>query len=175
MERKLSNICTPYSILFFILISLLSLFFNDSSNAEEIISSPSLAPRVIDGDSLEIGTRRIRLMGIDAPEYQQFCQNKQKQKYPCGKESLRHLKTLIGNSPIKCTIHEKDKYNRDLCTCYVNNININAEMVRSGHAIVYLGKEYTNEQAEAKRAKRGIWQGRFIHPRLFRNLKEQQK
>lgn len=175
MERNLSHIYTPYSILFFILISLLSLFFNRESNADEIISTPISPVKVIDGDSLEIGTHRIRLMGIDAPEYTQFCKDKNKKSYPCGKESLEYLQNLIKDTPVKCIIHEKDKYDRDLCTCYVNNLNINAEMIHSGHAIVYMGEEYTLEQIKAKRAKRGIWQGRFIHPRLFRSLKQQQK
>lgn len=175
MERKLSNIYTPYSILFFILISLLSLFFNNNSNAEEISSSPLNPVKVIDGDSLEIGAHRIRLMGIDAPEYKQTCKNKNKKTYPCGKEALKYLQELVNDTPVRCVVHEKDKYERDLCTCYANNTNINAEMIRSGHAIVYMGEEYIIEQTEAKLAKRGIWQGRFIHPRLFRKLKEQQK
>lgn len=175
MKRKLSNIYTPYNILLLILISLLSLFFNPKSNANEIISSITAPVKIIDGDSIEIGMRRIRLMGIDAPEYQQYCKNKNNKKYPCGKDALNYLKNIIGNIPIKCTIHEKDKYNRDLCTCYVNNKNINAEMIRAGHAIVYMGNQYTSEQAEAKRFQRGIWQGRFMHPRLFRRLKEEQK
>lgn len=40
---------------------------------EKIVSSPAAPAIAVDGDSLEIGSRRIRLMGIDAPEYDQFC------------------------------------------------------------------------------------------------------
>lgn len=175
MGRKLSNIYTPYSILFFIFFTLLFLFSNTNGNADEITSSIATPVKAVDGDSFEIGSRRIRLMGIDAPEYKQYCKDKQKKKYPCGKDSLKYLQNLIGTSAVKCTVHQKDKYNRDLCTCYVNDININAEMVRSGHAIVYLGEEYKQEEAEAKKAHRGIWRGRFMHPRLFRRLQEEQK
>ena len=175
MGRKLSHIYTPYRIIFFTILAVLSFYFEHANSAEEIISSPILPVKVVDGDSLEIGPHRIRLMGIDAPEYSQYCKDNQQQKYPCGKDSLDYLQKLIANNQVRCTVHQKDKYNRDLCTCYVNNSNINAEMVRSGHAIVYLDSQYTAEQTEAKHSKNGIWNGRFIHPRLFRRLKEEEK
>ena len=50
--------------------------------------------------------------------------------------------------------------------------DINKEMVRSGHAIVYLESNYHQDQAYAKSKKLGIWNGDFIHPRLFRRLKD---
>ena len=174
MERKLSKIYTPYNTLLGTLIlALLGLF--STCTAQEITSSPDLPIKIIDGDSLEIGNNRIRLMGIDAPEYIQYCKNANKVKYNCGIEAKKHLEQIINNSPITCKIHQKDQYDRDLCTCYKDNIDINAEMVRSGYALVYLESSYQKQQEEAKQHKRGIWQGRFMHPRLFRRLREQQK
>ena len=131
----------------------------------------------MDGDSLEIGTHRIRLIGIDAPEYRQLCKNKHGSSYPCGKESLKYLQKIINNSTdeIKCIVHQKDKYNRDLCTCYAGDMDLNAEMVRTGHAITYMESNYAPEQTDAKKHKRGIWSGKFMHPRLFRRLQEEQK
>ncbi|MCM1322726.1 MAG: thermonuclease family protein [Acetobacter sp.] len=175
MGRKLSHIYTPYSIIFFTILALPSFCSEETNTANEIVSSPITPLKVVDGDSLEIGPHRIRLIGIDAPEYHQKCKNKQQKTYPCGKESLHYLQNLIANNIVRCKIHQKDKYNRDLCTCYSNNTNINAEMVRSGHAITYLDNSYTNEQQEAKVQKRGIWNGKFMHPRLFRRLQEEQK
>jgi len=174
MERKLSKICTPCN---WLLITLTLIYFCSFTvcTANEISSSPLMPVKIIDGDSLEIGTSRIRLMGIDAPEYTQYCKNAKKKNYPCGKISADYLENLIKNKPITCKIHKKDQYERDLCTCYKNNLDLNAEMIRAGQAIVYLESPYQDEQAEAKRNKRGLWQGRFMHPRLFRRLKEQQK
>lgn len=174
MERKLSKIYTPYNSLFFILLLILLSFFSTCS-AKEIVSSPKTPIKVIDGDSMEIGSARIRLMGIDAPEYVQQCKNKNGKKYPCGIASKDHLKKLIGNASITCKIHKKDQYERNLCTCYNGKTNINAEMVRSGHAIPYLESPYKKEQQEAQQNKRGLWSGRFMQPRLFRRLQEQQK
>ena len=174
MERKLSKIYTPYNSLFFVLLLILLSTFSTCS-AKEIVSSSLTPIKVIDGDSLEIGSKRIRLMGIDAPEYIQQCKNKKGKKYPCGIVSKNHLEKLIDNSDIICKVHKKDQYDRNLCTCYNGDINLNREMVRTGHAIPYLESPYKKEQQEAKQNKRGLWAGRFMQPRLFRRLQEQQK
>lgn len=182
MERKLSKIYTPYNILLFFTTLLLiasKTSFSDSNKEKYedsyIYSSANAPLKIVDGDSFEIGSERIRLMGLDAPEYTQSCKNDKKEKYPCGKTSLDFLTNLIGNNDIKCESHKKDKYDRHLSTCYVNNKDINAELVKNGYAIVYLESNYQKEQEFAKKHKLGLWNGKFIHPRLFRSLKEQQK
>lgn len=176
----MSHICTPYKML--ILIAILSLNAllphaeeATSDTVSEIISSIEAPVKVVDGDSLEIGNARIRLVGIDAPEYDQYCKRADNTEYPCGQSALNFLQNLIGEHPVICTIHEKDKYNRDLSTCYANNINLNAELIRNGFAVLYYESPYQAEELEAKQHKRGIWQGRFMRPALFRKLKNEQK
>ena len=173
MGRKLSKIYTRYNslpLLFLIIAS----FFLKNCIAEEITSSPLTPLKVVDGDSLEIGSSRIRLIGIDAPEYLQHCKYKNKNR-PCGKQATAYLKKLTTNKTVRCTVHEKDQYDRFLCTCYVDELDLNAEMIRSGNAVTYLDSPYAAEQNEAKTAKRGIWQTKFMQPRLYRRLKELQK
>lgn len=142
---------------------------------EKIVSSPAAPAITVDGDSLEIGSRRIRLMGIDAPEYDQFCKKNNGELYPCGQLAADYLKTLIAEKNITCRIHKQDKYKRDLCTCYAETTDLNAEMIRAGYAVVYLESAYAEQEAEARRSRNGIWNGIFMHPRLFRLLKYHQK
>ena len=133
--------------------------------------------RVIDGDSLEMKDVRIRLEGIDAPEYYQDCRRSNLKKYACGLDAKEYLQSLVDMGKISCVEKDVDKYGRRLCTCYVTNrigerSNINEEMIRAGWAVVYKNKfsDYSAAEAEAKSAKRGIWQGKFMKPQLFRVL-----
>ena len=50
--------------------------------------------------------------------------------------------------------------------------NLNEEMVRAGWAVVYKNKysDYSAAEAEAKQEKRGMWQGKFMKPQLYRIL-----
>src|SRR5690606_19718886 len=57
----------------------------------------SLAGPVIvnDGDSITLGTERIRLRGIDAPEFNQSCRSNGID-YPCGRRARESLAALVG-------------------------------------------------------------------------------
>jgi len=52
-------------------------------------------PRIIDGDTIWIGSTKIRLHGIDAPETKQTCTANGKE-WRCGEESLcRYRESII--------------------------------------------------------------------------------
>lgn len=120
---------------------------------------------VMDGDSLRAGERRLRLEGIDAPEYTQTCTRDGRQ-WACGRESARFLRMLAGRSRIDCEATGIDRYARDLVRCRTDGRDLNAEIVRQGWAIAY--GDYEGEEAEARRAGRGIWAGDFDRPRDWR-------
>src|SRR4029453_6321568 len=75
--------------------------------------------RVVDGDSLEIGSQRIRLFGIDAPEGRQHCRDAQGHDYACGREATRALEALIDGRPVTCTRLDHDRYEREVAACTV--------------------------------------------------------
>lgn len=119
--------------------------------------------KVIDGDSLKVGNKEIRLYGIDAPEYKQKCLNKINQEYSCGIDSLNFLAKLVDGKKIICYYANKDKYNRYLSNCYYENIFINEEIIKNGMAVIYNFSENNinieNLEKLAKSNKIGIWQG----------------
>ena len=130
---------------------------------------------VTDGDTIAVeGTdARIRLYGIDAPESGQTCDDASGKRYLCGTRAADYLAELIGRSGrVQCFEEDRDRYGRIVAECAVNGSTvINAEMVRAGWAVEY--REYSDgrydrEEAEAKAAKRGIWQGRFVVPSKWR-------
>lgn len=127
--------------------------------------------RVIDGDSLALGKLRIRLQGIDAPELKQECLDIKSDKlYKCGEVAKNYLIKLIDQRTIKCTNEGFDRYQRQLSYCYIGNINLNQEMVKSGNAVAYskYDKSFIKEEKEARSNKKGIWGSKFDCPDKWR-------
>jgi len=126
--------------------------------------------QVVDGDSLRRGSTDIRLHGIDAPEYRQSCKDKHGAEYPCGKLAANALRSLVREGEVSCTSIETDRYGRAVAVCRIGNLDINGEMVRLGWAVAYSrhSLSYVRLEAEARRAKRGIWAGRFESPEDYR-------
>lgn len=119
--------------------------------------------RIIDGDTIDVGGRRIRLEGIDAPESAQSCPGRFAGgllgPWRCGTSAASALARLVGSSNVTCEAHEIDKYDRLIATCFVDGRDINREMVRGGHAWAFVkySKTYISEEASARANKAGIW------------------
>lgn len=116
--------------------------------------------RVVDGDSLAYGERRLRLKGMDAPELLQSCR-RGSSDYPCGREAAAHLRSLAGGE-IFCRSEGADRYRRHLVRCRSGSVDINRAMVRSGHAVAY--GDYERAEAEARAEGIGLWAGDFVRP-----------
>src|SRR5262245_15976783 len=100
------------------------------------VQMPVAAAIVNDGDSLTLGAQRIRLRGIDAPEYAQTCV-KNGENYACGRRSREALAKLIGGKSVSCSGWENDRYGRLLAECTVAGVNLNRMQVTSGWAVAY--------------------------------------
>lgn len=124
---------------------------------------------IADGDTIELSGQRIRLEGIDAPEYNQICQGKSG-PFNCGREARRKLAALAGAGPVRCTGWQEDKYGRLLGSCVAGRTDLNREMVASGWAVSY--GHYATEEAAARKAGLGLWQGNFQRPADWRKAHE---
>ncbi len=129
---------------------------------EEVITDLAY---VVDGDSLRLQGRDIRIHGIDAPELQQFCR-RDGLDYRCGAESRAVLAALVADQPVTCTIMDTDKYGRGLARCTIDGRDIGREMVSRGQAIAY-GDHVAAEEG-ARAARRGLWAGEFEPPEAWR-------
>ncbi len=128
--------------------------------------------RVIDGDSIKVNRHEIRLFGLDAPEYKQKCLNNQNAEYNCGIVSKEFLKNLIQGKQVECKYAERDKYDRYLSKCFIDNKSVNEEIVKNGMAVIYNFSESSDKmdslEEYAKANKYGIWQGSFELPKDYR-------
>ena len=123
-------------------------------------------PRVVDGDTLEIGAVKVRLQGIDAPETDQICLNASGGHWTCGIDARDRLAAHIAGHEIKCVSNGTDVYKRELGLCSLAGEDLNGWMVREGWALAYVkySSAYTHAEDDARARQRGLWQGAFIAP-----------
>jgi len=146
-----------------------NVFADDNENATQQISGKAFA---LDGDSIVIKKIKIRLNGIDAPEFSQECLNAKSQHYKCGLISKNFLINLLKNQEVVCHYQKLDIYNRILGDCYIDKLNINHHLLSNGMAIIYDFNDATKQEIElektAKEQQQGIWQGAFELPKTYR-------
>lgn len=111
---------------------------------------------IIDGDTIDVlrdnKPQRIRLYGIDAPEHKQ----------PFGTKAQEYLGNLVFKQTVKIVIRTNDRYQRKVADIYLNNKNINQEMVKAGLAWWY--RKYAPKETglrdleeQAREAGLGLW------------------
>ncbi|MBU2582529.1 MAG: thermonuclease family protein [Alphaproteobacteria bacterium] len=147
-----------------LLLIVIGLLFNFFNTAPGIEDAEGIA-RVIDGDSLFVGGREVRMHGIDAPEGRQTCQ-RQGREWACGEEARRVLQRLIGRNSVLCKGLEIDKHQRLLAVCEAAGVDLNREMVAHGFAVAY--GRFHDEEKVAKASGKGLWSGEFTRPREWR-------
>ncbi len=163
-----------------ILIIISSIFFILTYNdvRSENINKISGFAKVVDGDTIKINSKKIRLHGIDAPEKKQKCKKTYltisfmsfTKDYMCGELSTQKLIKKINKQKLNCNILDVDRYKRLIGECFKRNINLNSWMVSNGYAVAYrkYSKKYVSDEINAKNKKLGIWQGKFEMPWDYR-------
>ena len=110
---------------------------------------------ISDGDTVTIindyQKTKIRLAEIDTPE----------KKQPYGKKARKALSDFILNKEVEVEVVTIDRYGRTVGKIFLDNRNINREMVKAGHAWVYV--KYTKDKTlfelekNAKENQLGLW------------------
>jgi len=129
--------------------------------------------RAMDGDSLTVGNREVRLFGIDAPEFDQTCK-RGGQKWSCGAEAADRLAALVTGKDVRCVSMGTDQHQRTLARCTVGATDVNRVMVASGYAVAYrrYSSDYVSAEEAAKVNRRGLWAGSFEMPADYRHEAE---
>jgi len=135
---------------------------------EPVDKTRATVVRVIDGDTIEVtlsnGKKEdVRFLLIDTPETKHPSQPVQL----CGPEATAFTKRLLPagkNIVLEFDKDKRDKYNRLLAYVYVDGKSVNEALLAEGLAkvVVYAPNDkyedkYRGIEAEAKKAKKGIW------------------
>lgn len=106
-----------------------------------------LVTKVIDGDTIIVqGGQHVRLIGIDSDE----------KNYPCFNAAKLELENLILNKEIilEKDVSDVDQYNRCLDYVFLDNQNINIEMVKRGLAVARFYKPDIKYKSEIQLAEK---------------------
>ncbi len=123
---------------------------------------------VVDGDTVKVrmggGVESVRLIGIDAPEAATSGRPAQ-----CfGLDSSAKAGELLAGKAVRLEFDESqgrlDRYGRLLAYVWIDDVHINALMVRQGYAREFTYNlpyryqaEFKAAEAEARAAGRGLW------------------
>lgn len=128
--------------------------------------------RIINGDTLQINGKFLKLYGIDAPESNQTCADRSGRSYACGKQAALWLKGWLAENVVECRIMQQDAKGNMVGVCSLGQYDIGAALVNAGWAVAYT--KYTDIYApyeeQAKASGSGLWQGQFYMPWDWRTL-----
>jgi endonuclease YncB( thermonuclease family) len=126
--------------------------------------------RVIDGDTIQIGSERIRMEGIDAPESTQTCRDGQGRTWACGEAATRRLRRFVDGVTVSCESSGRDDYGRLIGTCRTPERDLGATLVSEGlaWAFVKYSTTYVAQERAAREAKRGVFAAQNVTPWDFR-------
>jgi endonuclease YncB( thermonuclease family) len=123
--------------------------------AETTAVLPGIVVGIVDGDTADVrlasGMIRIRFHAIDAPESGQ----------PHGKAAKTALSGLIFGKAVEIEPFEQDRYDRLVARVWLGDVDVNAQMVKSGNAWTY--RRYADDPAycayekAARDLGRGLW------------------
>ena len=113
--------------------------------------------RVIDGSTVVMDGRRLRLEGIRPFPLDEMCRGATETgNWPCGREAAYALSRLIDQRGLECTV-ETDTRGDTEAVCKRGDVDVALEMLRRGWARTDLGGAPAAAQSEARAARRGIW------------------
>lgn len=123
-----------------------------------LLTIQTLQGRVVgvsDGDTITVLVEReqyrVRLEGIDCPESGQ----------DFGRRAKEKTSDLVFGREVRVVVTDHDRYGRTVGRVFVEDLDVNLELVRAGMAWHFI--RYSREKAlaeaerEARAAKRGLW------------------
>lgn len=125
---------------------------------------------VIDGDTIDVGSTRVRLFGIDAPEHDQTCSSDERGEWACGQWVTREAAALFAGRFARCTSIETDRYGRTVARCKVGDQDVARQLVQRGLAFAYrrYALDYDLDEKRAAVQARGLHASRVQSPEQFR-------
>lgn len=157
-----------YRILYLTIFTIFYASLPNPASANEL----SGAAKAIDGRTIQIAGKTVRLYGIDSPDLKQTCFTKRKKEFPCGKIAYTALATLVRNVELHCKTTGTGAENAEIqyVACRAGPMDIATQHVLQGWAFAdpKTGDKYRRAERGARALNEGLWKGKFELPWVWR-------
>ena len=155
-------------------------WFSEQEKSRQTVFNPLKYPailgvsRVIDGNTLIVNRRIIKLYGIASPDITQTCADSSGRGYRCGRQALSWLSGWLADNEVKCHILSEDQHGVLTGVCLLGPYDIGAALTNVGWAVADTkqSKVYVPYQNQAISNRRGLWQGEFYMPWDWQKIKK---
>ena len=159
-RKTLCSRSWPYGLVFLMFSAFLvfecDVCLADTNGYDDVFLADVI--KVIDGDTLEVRHQgrklRVRLFGIDAPEWQQDFSHQAKE----------FTRQRVEGQRVELRSKEWDKYGRLVAVVHIGGNSLNEELLREGLVWVHIYyckepicRKWRRLEKEARMAKRGLW------------------
>ncbi len=131
----------------------MNLFSHSPAPPSRVSAEPSDIA-VIDGETLRLDGRIVRLRGVDAPDRGDRCRG----NLDCGGAATTALAGLVRGRRVECALAGTDGAGRPYAACQANGTDLSRAIVASGWARAQPGTpELADLELRARRQRFGLW------------------
>jgi endonuclease YncB( thermonuclease family) len=123
-----------------------------ATQAEELSAQPTQVA-VVDGGTLRLDDRVVRLLGVEPPARGTSCADQD-----CGAAATNALAAMVQGVPVVCRVTGMDGLGRPFGICQVDGTELNRSVISAGWARADTTEPTLQQAEQAARAEhRGIW------------------
>lgn len=126
---------------------------------EELKAQPSQVA-VVDGGTLRLRDRVVRLSGVEPPSRGTACRGGDGTGQDCGAAATNALAALVRELPVVCRVTGADSQGRPYAVCQASGTELNQAVIAAGWGRADQAHPSLQRAEEAARAQgRGVWGG----------------
>jgi endonuclease YncB( thermonuclease family) len=125
--------------------------------ADELVAQPAEVA-VIDGGTLKLGDRVVRLFGVEPPSRGTPCGMSDNASQDCASAATNALAAMLRDLPVACRVTGVDALGRPYAICQANGAELNTAVIAAGWARADTEQpELKSAEQAARAAHRGVW------------------
>jgi endonuclease YncB( thermonuclease family) len=128
-----------------------SALFGRVPAASGTVSADAEQVAVVDGETLRLRDKVVRLQGVTAPPRGDTCAG-----HDCGREAAEALSGLVRDHGVACRMNGTDRLGFPKGVCKAGGTDLGRQLVLAGFARA-AGPELAREERDARARGRGLW------------------